>query len=79
MIDDCARLRNRVHKILDRDGIGGVLSDVFGVNGMRILRGIVAEEPREEIVASLSRHVADKRDTRSSRLQPRPVQSANPW
>ena len=61
MIDDCARLRNRVHKILDRDGIGGVLSDVFGVNGMRILRGMVDEEPREEIVAS--RHVADKRDT----------------
>ena len=61
MIDDCARLRNRVQKILDRDGIGGVLSDVFGVNGMRILRGMVDEEPREEIVAS--RHVADKRDT----------------
>ena len=39
--DDCARPRNR--KILDRDGIVGVL--VFGVNGMRILRG--AEEPRE--------------------------------
>ena len=58
MIDDCARLRNRVHK-MDRASIriGGVL--VFGVNGMRILRG--AEESREEIVAALSRHVANKR------------------
>ena len=65
MIDDCARLRNRVHKILDRDGIriGGVLSDVFGVNGMRILNGVIDGEPREKIVASLSRHVANKRDT----------------
>ena len=65
MIDDCARIRNRVHKILDRDGIriGGVLSDVFGVNGLRILRGMIDEEPREEIVASLTRHVAEKRDT----------------
>ena len=65
MIDDCARLRNRIHKVLDRDGIrlGGVLSDVFGVNGYRILRGIISEEAREDIVASLSRHVAAKRRT----------------
>ena len=64
-IDDCARLRNRIHKVLDRDGIrlGGVLSDVFGVNGYRILRGIISEETREDIVASLSRHVAAKRRT----------------
>ena len=64
-IDDCARLRNRIHKVLDRDGIrlGGVLSDVFGVNGYRILRGIISEEAREDIVASLSRHVAAKRRT----------------
>ena len=93
MIDDCARLRNRVHKILDRDGIGGVLSDVFGVK--RILHGVLDGEPRdllyrslnstfgiidgesrEKIVASLSRHVANKRDTRSPRL--RPVRSADP-
>ena len=61
MIDDCARLRNRIHKVLGRDGlrIGGVLSDVFGVNGYRILRGII--ETQEDIVASLSRHVAAKR------------------
>ena len=39
--DGCARLRNRVHKILDRGGIGGVLSDVFGVTGMRILHGAI--------------------------------------
>ena len=50
-----ARLRNRKSWIATSSG--GVL--VFGVNGMRILRG--DEDPRD--VASLSRHVAAKRDT----------------
>ena len=42
LIRDRASLRNRVHKILNAVGprIGGVLSDAFGVNGMRIREGI---------------------------------------
>ena len=59
LIRDRASLRNRIHKILDATGprIGGVLSDAFGVNGMRILEGIVAGKPTEEILNSLSPHV----------------------
>ena len=37
--------------------VGGILSDQFGANGMRILEGLVAGAEREEILASLSRHV----------------------
>ena len=59
LIRDRASLRNRIHKILDAVGprIGGVLSDAFGVNGMRILEGIVAGKATEEILDSLSPHV----------------------
>ena len=34
LVGDSARPRNRIHKVLDASGIriGGVLSDVFGVN-----------------------------------------------
>ena len=59
LVRDGARLRNRIHKVLDAAGIRiqGVLSDLFGVNGLRILDGIVAGLPREAILASLSPHV----------------------
>ena len=35
------RARNRIHKILDASGVrvSGILSDLFGANGMRILKG----------------------------------------
>ena len=54
--------RNRVQKIIDRAGarIGGILSDVFGVNGRRILDGLAQGTEREVILASLTRHVANK-------------------
>ena len=44
LVDERSRARNRVHKTLDHDGLrlGGVLSDIFGVNGRRILDGLVA-------------------------------------
>ena len=43
-----SQTRNRVQKVLDRSGIriGGVLSDIFGLNGRRILDGLVARRPR---------------------------------
>ena len=54
--------RNRVQKIIDRAGvrIGGILSDVFGVNGRKILDGLAEGTAREVILASLTSHVANK-------------------
>ena len=57
-----SRVRNHVQKVLDRSGlrIGGVLSDIFGCNGRRILDGLVARRPRADILDSLSRHVRSR-------------------
>ena len=54
-----ARTRNRIHQVLDAVGVrvGGILSDLLGANGTRILEGLVAGKPREAILASLSHHV----------------------
>ena len=54
-----SRIRNQAQKILDRSGvrIGGVLSDVFGMNGRRILDGLLARRDPADILASLSGHV----------------------
>jgi len=55
-------LRTRVHQILDSAGVrvGGVLSDLFGVNGQRILKGLAEGRSREDILASLSHHVRSR-------------------
>ena len=57
-----ATLRNQIHKVIDRAGIrvGGLLSDLFGVNGQRILDGLVEGQPSSQILASLSHHVRHK-------------------
>ena len=54
-----ATLRTRIHQVLDGAGIrvGGLLSDLFGVNGRRILDGLVAGRAPDDILASLSGHV----------------------
>jgi transposase len=54
-----ATLRTRIHQVLDGAGlrIGGLLSDLFGVNGRRILDGLVAGCAPEDILAGLSGHV----------------------
>lgn len=59
---DRSRVRNPVHKLVDRAGlrVGGVLSDIFGVNGRRILDGLAEGLPAEDILAGLSSHVARK-------------------
>ena len=64
LIGQRSRVRNRVQKVLDRCGvrIGGVLSDVFGANGRRILDGLARGVDPEAILASLSHHVAHKLD-----------------
>lgn len=60
LIQSRSSVRNRIHKTLDRVGcrIGGVLSDIFGMNGRRILDGMVAGDAPDAIVASLSHHVS---------------------
>ena len=59
VVRDRARLRTRIHKIVDGAGIriGGILSDLFGTNGLRLLEGLVADQSREALLASLSYHV----------------------
>lgn len=62
LISQRSRVRNRVQKVLDRSGVrvGGVLSDVFGRNGRRILDGLARGCDPDAILASLSHHVAHK-------------------
>ena len=59
-----SRVRNRVGKVLDRSGarVGGVITDIFGVNGRRILDGLVQRLDRQTILDSLSGHVRRKLD-----------------
>ena len=63
-------VRNRVQKIIDRAGarIGGIISDVFGVNGRKILNGLAQGTAREVILASLTSHVANKLEGRGEAL-----------
>ena len=62
LVGQRSRNRNRVQKTRDRRGVrvGGVISDIFGVNGRRILDGLMEGLGREEILASLSHHVRRK-------------------
>ena len=62
LVSERGRARNRLHKTLDHDGLrlGGALSDILGMNGRRILAGLVAGRPVERILAGLSGHVRAK-------------------
>ena len=62
IVREGSRARNRVHKTLDHDGLrlGGVLTDIFGVNGLRILDGLIARETAKSILASLTPHLRRK-------------------
>ena len=62
LVGQRSNVRNRVQKIIDRAGarIGGILSDVFGVNGRTILDGLTQGTKREAILASLTGHVANR-------------------
>ena len=62
LVGQRSTVRNRVQKIIDRAGvrIGGILSNVFGVNGRKILDGLAQGTAREAILASLTSHVANK-------------------
>ena len=65
LVRDRSRVRNRVQKVLDRCGvrIGGILSDVFGVNGRRIIDGLAKGESRQRILGHLTGHVRRKQTT----------------
>ena len=62
LVAERSRARNRVHKTLDHDGLrlGGVLSDIFGVNGRRILDGLTVGRSTTSILASLTPHMQTK-------------------
>ena len=62
LIADRSRVRNRTQKVIDRCGvrIGGVLTDLFGVNARRILNGLVEGLEREVILDSLDANVSAK-------------------
>ncbi len=62
LVGDRARTRNRLQKTLDPSGlrVGGVLTDLFGLNGRRILDGLVKGRDAPAILARLSGHVRHK-------------------
>ena len=63
LIEQRAHKQVRIQKVLDRSGvrIGGVLSRItHGVNGRRILEGIIAGETREAILRKMTWHVRKK-------------------
>ena len=64
LVGQRSRVRNRVGKVVDRSGarVGGVITDIFGVNGRRILDGLVQRVDRQTILDSLSGHVRRKLD-----------------
>ena len=72
VVRERARVRNRIHKILDAAGlrIGGVLSDLFGVNVRRLLDGLLAGQPKADLLASLSHHVRRHLETCATRCPP---------
>ncbi len=73
-------LRTRVHQILDSAGVrvGGVLSDLFGVNGQRILKGLAEGRSREDILASLSHHVNSRAELSCAALPSAVCKTAGP-
>lgn len=64
VVGDRARVRQRLQKTLDHEGLrlGGVLTDILGANGRRILEGLRQGRSPERILATLTRHVQGKRD-----------------
>lgn len=62
LVGQRGRVRNRVHKGLDRSGVrvGGVLPDIFGTNGRRVVDGLAEGLEPAAILASLSWHVQNK-------------------
>ena len=64
LVAERGRVRNRAAKVVDRAGarVGGVITDIFGMNGRRILDGLVDGLGRDAILGRLSNHVRSKLD-----------------
>ena len=64
LVVERSRAHNRIHKELDHDGLrlGGALSDILGLNGRRILDGLLAGRSKAAILASLSRDLRRNRE-----------------
>lgn len=64
VVGDRSRVRQRLQKTLDHEGLrlGGVLTDILGMNGRRILDGLRQGHAPERILTGLTRHVQAKRD-----------------
>ena len=62
VVKDRSRVRNRVQKVIDRGGvrIGGILTDVFGMNGRRIIDGLAQGRTKAQILGTLSNHIQRK-------------------
>ena len=71
---DRSRVRNRIHKAPDHCGLrqGGALGDILGLNGRRILKGLVAGRTAAEILPTLSVHVRGKLELLERVLEARP-------
>ena len=82
LIGQRSRVRNRTQKVLDRSGvrIGGVLSDIFGMNGRRVLDGLAEGLEPDAILASLSHHCGaqDRAPRRCSQPLPRRGRPSDP-
>ncbi|MCY4595492.1 MAG: transposase [Bryobacterales bacterium] len=52
LVGERSRARNRIHKTLDHDGLrlGGALTDIFGLNGRKILAGLAAGRSKAAIL-----------------------------
>ena len=74
LVEDRSRLRNRIHKALDHCGLrlGGALTNILGMNGRRILDGVIQGRSADGILDSLSGHVRGKRQLLREMLEARP-------
>jgi transposase len=63
LMQDCTRERNRVQKLLEHANvkIAGVLSDVFGVSGQRMLVGLLEGESTPHQIAEQARGQAKRK------------------
>ena len=62
-MQDATRERNRVQKLLEQVNVkmAGVLSDIFGVSGQRMLVALLEEQATPEPIAGLARGQAQRK------------------
>ena len=80
LVNERGRVRTRTQKVIDRAGIRvrGILTDVFGTNGRRILDGLCRGDDREAILGGLPKRFDDLTD-RERRLARTIEEDLAPW